>query len=175
MHLLDGSWPIAIVAWFAYLVFAFGVVPIIFRVRFRRWPFVSPIPLTHYSAVECCYAAVYIAYSVALLLGPAPSAVSVIFGLAMLPPTILLQFWAVLAMRSSLRIGFDPERDRCPIVQRGPYRFVHHPIYWSLVLLAISQALLVGVDWRSGMLLGTTLVYVVVQAIAESRYWHRVA
>lgn len=59
-------------AWFGYLAYAFVVVPGWFRLRRGRWPFVSPWPLTSYSAVEVGYALLYAVYSVALVLGPKP-------------------------------------------------------------------------------------------------------
>lgn len=75
-------------------------------------------------------------------------------------------------MGASWRIGFDPECDRCELVRRGPYRALKHPVYWSLVALALSQMLLIGLDMRTWVLLAGTVAYCVVQSRAEDRYWN---
>ncbi len=162
----------ALLAWFGYLTFAFIALPILFRARFGRWPFVVPPPLTRYSTIEACYAVIYFVYCVAMICRPLPPPLSARIGTALLVGAVAVQIWAMLAMGPSWRIGFDPQRDHCDLVRRGPYRLVRHPIYWSLIAVAISQLLLTRVDWPSIMLLGSTLLYFFIQTADENKYWY---
>jgi len=165
--------PHALTAWLVYLVVAFAVMPTMCRLRFGRWPYVSPFPVTRYSLIECLLASLYIVFTIALATGPKPVPISVPLGITMLIVATALQAWAVVAMGPNLRIGFAPNRDKTPLVQRGPYRFLRHPIYWSLTLVAVAQTLLVGIEWRSGILVGGTILYCLIQSSAENRFWHR--
>jgi protein-S-isoprenylcysteine O-methyltransferase Ste14 len=173
MHLL--SWNLRMrttATWWGYLAYAFGILPIVFRARFGRWPFVVPAPLSPYTAVETSYGAVLVAYSASLMYGASGSSVSRALGYGLLVAAVVGQTWAVLAMGESWRIGFDPMGDRTRVVRRGPYRLVKHPIYWSLLAIALSQLLLLGVDWRTLMLVASTALYFAIQAATENRIWH---
>ncbi len=51
---------------------------------------------------------------------------------------IILTTWAVFVMRmSKLRLGPQPDA-KATLVTNGPYRYIRHPMYTSLILLAIG-------------------------------------
>ncbi|MEM1330516.1 MAG: hypothetical protein AAGG07_08145 [Planctomycetota bacterium] len=158
--------------WSAYLVLAFGVAPLLFRIRFRRWPFVPP-RLDEYSIVEVIYATLLGVYTAWLWLDPAPVPVRPPFGWLFYSAgagLVLLSSWS---MGKSWRIGQDASDPDVEHVATTLQRWLSHPIYVGLVLLALGQCLLDGRDaWpRSMLLLGSTMTYVLVQGRAEARRW----
>lgn len=158
--------------WFAYVICAFIVMPGLFRLRFGRWPFVVPVRWTGYTCIEAAFAIACLAYTIALLGGADPSPLSVPAGVALLLAAMTLQAWAVAAMGPHWRIGFDPQRDRCSLVRRGPFPHLRHPIYWSLFGVALSQVFLIGVNWQTILMLLPTSAYFVIQGNAENQYWY---
>lgn len=160
------------VTWFSYLVFAFGVMPLIFYVRFGRSPVVFSARLRdHYYVFEYLYALLIVAFTAALLASPSVPVSGAWIGFALLLLGMTLQSWSVLALGLHWRIGQDPSDASCRFVRAGPYRLLGHPIYLSMVVVAVGQALIMGWDWRSVSLVLGNLVYGFVQGRAESRRW----
>jgi protein-S-isoprenylcysteine O-methyltransferase Ste14 len=161
---------IALSVWVAYLVLAFVVIPGMFRVRHGCWPFVFPPTRSFYTVVEGLFGAVYAVYTVGLVFGASARPVSIIAGLAVTALSLVGLGWALAALGPNWRIGLDTS-GRCVYVRRGPYRFIRHPIYVSLILIALGQVLLAGLDWRTLTLLVATLLYYVLQGRSENRFW----
>jgi protein-S-isoprenylcysteine O-methyltransferase Ste14 len=78
---------------------------------------------------------------------------------------------AVVTLGDSWRIGQDQSDATCAYVTQGPYRFLHHPIYWGMMISAFGQMLLTDGDARGLTLLAGTLTYVLLQGRAESLRW----
>lgn len=162
-----------IAAWITYLVFAFGIMPAVFRARFHRWPFAVAFPPRNaYDVVEYLYAALILTFSAALLAAlPAPAATAGI-GIVTMIFAVALQTWAVLTLGPNWRIGQDRTDPTCAFVRKGPYHLTPHPIYVSMGLVSAGQALMMGWDCRSAALVLGNLVYGLVQARAEALRWH---
>ena len=163
---------LARVTWIAYLVYAFAMWPSLFRLRYGRWPFAySLLRIDRYSVIEASYAAALALFTAALMLGQQPQPASEHGGCAILAAGWILQVWSVECMKGNWRIGQDPSGADVRYVTHGPFRLLRHPIYVSLVLIAMGQTLLTGLDRRTWLLSTTTLVYSVVQGYAEGRSW----
>jgi protein-S-isoprenylcysteine O-methyltransferase Ste14 len=161
---------IATLTWLSYLMLAFVVVPLVFRIRFGQWPFAFPPSKSYYTLVEGIFGTVYAVYTVSLLVGSSTRPISIFWGLMLTSLSLFGQVWAIVSLGPNWRIGLDTS-GRCVYVGRGPYRFMRHPIYVTLILIASGQVLLVGVDWRTGTLLVATLLYFLQQSRFENRFW----
>ena len=160
------------VTWSSYLLFAFGVMPLVFYLRFGRSPVVFPARFRdRYYVFEYLYALLVLAFTIALLGSPSVPARGAWIGLALFLLGMTLQCWSVLSLGPHWRIGQDASDASCTFVRAGPYRFFAHPIYLSMVVVAVGQAVIMGWDWRSVSLVLGNLAYGCVQGRAESRRW----
>lgn len=158
--------------WLSYLLVAFFFLPVIFYLRYRNTPFAVPVfPKNKYDFIEHLYAWVYITYTVALFFLPVRQSKLSWLGIALLVFGVLLQTWAVWSLGKNWRIGQKARDASCEFVTRGPFRIIRHPIYLSIIAVVVGQMLIVGINWRSVLLLISTLLYVAIQGYAESKHW----
>ncbi len=75
--------------------------------------------------------------------------------------SILLVFWAIVAMqKSKLRILPEPSND-ATLVTNGPYRFIRHPMYTG-ILLGCSGLLIAHFTWiRFAFALALAMVLII--------------
>ena len=85
----------------------------------------------------------------------------------------MLRWWAIAALGRNWRIGQDENDESAQFVATGPYRLMHHPINAALILVAIGQGLMTGLDARAIALLGYAVLYFLVQGRAEERAWEK--
>jgi len=64
-------------------------------------------------------------------------------GLALVALGLALGLWALLVMGRHLRIMPEPAPD-APLLRRGPYRLIRHPMYSAVILAALGWLLC---DW----------------------------
>ncbi len=163
---------VARITWLTYAVCALAVVPAAFYIRFRRLPILSSFPPRDtYALVNFLYSVTLVAYTAILILGAEPNTLSTAWGLAVFACGSALQLWAVAAMGPNWRMGHDPNDQTVRFVSHGPFRFLRHPIYAGLVIIAVGQVLLTGLDRRAFLLIIASVLYFAVQGPAESRYW----
>ena len=182
MRLIAGEWqsvlpreegvPMAVGDWLAYLGVHFILVPSWFAWRYRRSPYALKwLPRNGYDVVESTYGLLVAGYTVAVLLAPLPEPKWPVLALACVISGSGLILWAVATLGGSWRIGQDENDSTCVHVPHGPYRVLHHPIYWGMTISAFGQMLLTAADQRGLVLLAGTIVYVLLQGRAESRRW----
>jgi len=78
--------------------------------------------------------------------------------------------WAIMYNRLG-NFNIRPElKDGCTLVTTGPYRFVRHPMYTSVMLLTLGMAVATPIylEWSSLILLSVVLA---LKAIREERLW----
>jgi len=160
------------IAWLCYGTIAYAFFPLLFRVRFGRWPFVYRRRLDAYTLIDFLYAGVLAAFTVALLAPPEPKPISLTLGFALFSAGCAWGFWAVLSMRECWRFGQRVDDPNVCYVTRGPFRIMRHPIYVSLVVISLGEGMLMGIDWRFVMLSTSTVVFSIRQSAAESRHWN---
>jgi protein-S-isoprenylcysteine O-methyltransferase Ste14 len=78
---------------------------------------------------------------------------------------------SVFLMGRAWRIGIDPE-NRTDLAERGPYRWVRHPIYSGWLLILVGQVLVVPHPVVEVAAVLTT-AGVVFEALREERHLHR--
>jgi len=153
---------------------AFVFLPGIFYVRYHRLPFVVPlIPKNKYDIVEYLYAHLHLLFTIFIFIWPLTTTWHPFLGSILFFLGCALQVWSVISFGASWRIGQDRNDTDCEFVCKGPFRIMSHPIYVSLVFIAFGQAMLMGIEWRSAILVLGTLAYIFVQANAETKYWKR--
>lgn len=161
-----------LMTWMAYMVFGFCVMPLVFRLRFGRWPFAVPlIPRNRYDLTEHAYAVVLGAATLVSVFDPRayqafPS--GWLLGLALMVLGVALQIWAILSLGLWWRIGQDPD-ERVRRIRSGPYRWVGHPVYVSLSVIVLGEVVLSGFETWWVIVLVATVVYGFVQGPLESR------
>jgi len=57
-----------------------------------------------------------------------------------------IAIWARIALGSNWS-GLPTFREGHELIQRGPYRFVRHPIYTGVLLMMLGSAILLGRGW----------------------------
>jgi protein-S-isoprenylcysteine O-methyltransferase Ste14 len=158
--------------WIAYLCFHFVLIPGWFAWRYRRTPYALHwLPRNRYDLGESAYGLVVTGYTVALMHGTLPQPHWPAIALASVIAGSGLIVLAVVTLGDSWRIGQDQSDATCAYVTQGPYRFLHHPIYWGMMISAFGQMLLTDGDARGLTLLAGTLTYVLLQGRAESLRW----
>lgn len=83
---------------------------------------------------------------------------------------LMLGIWSVWAMRrSKLRIHPEPHPE-ATLVQHGPYRWIRHPMYSAVLLVAAGWVFAAPAVWR--VLAGCLLVAVLLAKLCrEERLW----
>ncbi|MCA9390614.1 isoprenylcysteine carboxylmethyltransferase family protein [candidate division WWE3 bacterium] len=66
---------------------------------------------------------------------------------------ILIGMWALFAMRSSVLTVYPEVHSETQLVTSGPYKYIRHPMYLSLLLVGLSLLFIDPVWWRIGILL----------------------
>ena len=165
------------VLWLIYAVPAYVLWPVAFRLRYKRTAIAEAFPPRNlYDWFDFALGLSLLSYSAWIVLGPRPdraAAVSLPGGIAVWASGCLLRIWAVYTLGPHWRIGQDEKDTTTVHVKTGPYRIMDHPINTGLILVAIGQALMVGLEARTIFLLTIALVYFLAQAGAEKRYWSR--
>jgi protein-S-isoprenylcysteine O-methyltransferase Ste14 len=82
-------------------------------------------------------------------------------GLAVMWLGLIVRTWAIVVLGRSFRTTVEIDADQ-PVVERGPYRWVRHPAYTGVLLLAAGYGLAMG-SWLS------LLITVTVPAVAMLR------
>jgi protein-S-isoprenylcysteine O-methyltransferase Ste14 len=82
-------------------------------------------------------------------------------GLAVMWLGLIVRTWAIVVLGRSFRTTVEIDADQ-PVVQRGPYRWVRHPAYTGVLLLAAGYGLAMG-SWLS------LLITVTIPAVAMLR------
>ena len=162
------------ITWLMYAVPAYVLYTVVFRLRYGRSAVAERFPPRDlYGWIDYGLAACLISYSCWIVFGVSRAeAISVAAGVGFWALGAMLRIWAVWALGRNWRIGQD-DNDTTEFVRTGPYRFMHHPINSALVLVAIGQAFMTGLDARAMFLLGFSVAYLLIQASAEKRYWQR--
>lgn len=163
--------------WLLYAVPAYLLWPIVFRLHYKRSAIAEAFPPRNlYDLIDFALGACLVAYSCWIVLGPRPdhaAAISVPTGVAVWAAGCSLRIWAVWTLGPHWRIGLDEKDTTTQCVKAGPYKIMDHPINTALVIVAIGQALMTGVDARAIFSLAFALAYLFLQAGAEKRYWSR--
>lgn len=72
--------------------------------------------------------------------GPAGQAVETI-GIGLFVAGHLLQYWSRIVLSRSFRLGAVRPRDDDCLIERGPYRWVRHPMYTAVLAMALGLGL----------------------------------
>ncbi len=165
---------LATVLWCAYLLIAFGAMSLYARLRYGRFPFVTLLDRpTRYNLIDAVYGLVTGGLAVTLILDPPqePTAVVSAGGVVLFVAGLGLQIWAVLTLGRHWRIGQDESERRTQFVTRGPYRWVGHPIYVSLLVIAVSMCVLSAARSDAVAFGVLTVIYAAIQSRREDHYW----
>lgn len=165
-----------VVTWLSFAITAYVLWTVVFRVRYGFSPVAERFPPRNlYGWMDFGLAGCLIGYSVWIVFGAAPEpmldGVGTWIGLALWALGAGLRLWAVLTLGRNWRIGQADNDERAEFVAGGPYRLMHHPINVALVLVAMGQTFMTGLNLRSMVLLAFATVYLLVQAGAEERHW----
>jgi len=90
--------------------------------------------------------------------------------LTILAVGILFGLWTISYNRLG-NFNIRPElKEGCELITTGPYRFVRHPMYTSVLLisLALAVATPIYLEWSSLILLGVVLA---LKSVREERLW----
>jgi protein-S-isoprenylcysteine O-methyltransferase Ste14 len=163
--------------WLVYAVPAYVLWTLVFPLRYGFWPVAGRFPPRNlYAWVDFILGLTLIGYSAWVVLGPAPDparVISVPAGICFWAAGVILRWWAVATLGPHWRIGQDESDTRAEFVATGPYRLIHHPINAALILVAIGQALMTGVDAGAIALLAVSVLYFLVQGRAEEASWKK--
>lgn len=91
---------------------------------------------------SCSYIFVFIQFTCLIILGfTGPLIIRNSYFLLMEIAAILLGIWAILIMRAG-RLNIFPEiLPGAQLIIKGPYRWIRHPMYLAVMLLALSLVL----------------------------------
>jgi protein-S-isoprenylcysteine O-methyltransferase Ste14 len=149
LGLFRQQWPVAgLLGWDALLSLAFfvqhsGMVRRGFRTRVERW-----IPAWSYPAVYAVASGIFLA-AVAVFWQPTGRDLLVLEGVprriaeGVALCAVIFFFWGALALKGFDPFGLSPiraqlrgwEEPRPPFAVSGPYRWVRHPLYFSILVL----------------------------------------
>lgn len=163
MALLVGA-PLVLGAKIAWMRRTLGRSPVVLGRLGRspladRWERVSPFGLLFWPAVWG-----WIAFGDAPLSGEPVRAV----GMGVLSTGVALTAASVVLMGRAWRIGIDPE-NTTDLAQKGPYRWMRHPIYSGFLLIIVGQVLVVPVA-TVVVAAALTAAGIVVQALREEQH-----
>jgi len=91
-------------------------------------------------------------------------------GITILLAGVLFGLWAIRHNRGG-NFNIRPDlKEGCELITTGPYRFVRHPMYTSVMLmtLALAVAAPIYMEWSSLALL---IVVLALKAVREERLW----
>lgn len=161
------------ITWLVYSVPAYLLYAVVFRIRYGKSAVAERFPPRNlYDLTDYALGACLIGYSVWVVFGAAGAEpVSTLAGMCFWSAGCLLRIWAVWTLGVHWRIGQDEGDATAEYVRTGPYRWMEHPINSALVLVAIGQALMTGLDARAMFLLAFSVAYLLAQARAEKRFW----
>jgi protein-S-isoprenylcysteine O-methyltransferase Ste14 len=158
--------------WLIYAVPAYLLWPLIFRARHGFSPIAEKFPPKElYGWVDFILGLTLIGYSTWVVFAPHRQPISLPAGALIWAAGALLRWWAVAALGRNWRIGQDVDDQRAEFVATGPYRLMRHPINAALILVAIGQGLMTGLDAGALWLLACAVLYFLVQGRAEERRW----
>ena len=91
-------------------------------------------------------------------------------GMLVLLGGVLFGLWTIQHNRLG-NFNIRPElKDGCALITTGPYRFVRHPMYTSVLFMSLGLAISTPIylEWSSFLLLGLVLA---LKALREERLW----
>lgn len=91
-----------------------------------------------------------------------------ILGLALVAAGYAATLWCYAAMGGAWRIGVD-QREKNPLVTRGPYRTVRHPIYLFQIVMLAGALLLLPTALSLGVL-AVHLICALIKGADEEKY-----
>ena len=92
------------------------------------------------------------------------------FALTILTVGVLFGLWTIRYNRLG-NFNIRPElKEGCELITTGPYRFVRHPMYTSVLLISLALAVATPtyLEWSSFLLLGLVLA---LKSVREERLW----
>ncbi len=99
---------------------------------------------------------------------PVISDAQLILGIALVAVGYAATLWCYAAMGNAWRIGVD-QREKNPLVTRGPYRAIRHPIY-SFQIVMLAGALLLLPTALSLIALAVHAICAIIKASDEEKY-----
>ena len=96
------------------------------------------------------------------------SRAGLVAGIALTVAGYAATLWCYAAMGDAWRIGINT-KEKNALVNRGPYRFVRHPIYLFQIVMLAGGVLLLPTILSCGIL-GVHLVCVLIKAVDEETY-----
>ena len=91
-------------------------------------------------------------------------------GMTLFLAGVLVGLWAIMHNRVD-NFNIRPDlKEGCELITTGPYHFVRHPMYTSVILmtLALAVATPIYIEWSSLALL---IVVLALKAVREERLW----
>ncbi len=91
-------------------------------------------------------------------------------GITMLLSGVLFGLWAIKHNRRD-NFNIRPDlKEGCELITTGPYRFVRHPMYTSVMLMTLGLAVATPIylEWSSFLLL---IFVLALKAVREERLW----
>jgi protein-S-isoprenylcysteine O-methyltransferase Ste14 len=135
---------VSIYCWFTWEVGL--VVRDLVRRRFRRGPDRGTRVIVSLALAGSVWIGILLRRWVPALETPAPNAFTVA-GVVVIWVGLALRVWAVLTLGRSFSTSIQVDADQT-VVTRGPYRWVRHPSYTGLLLIALGFGLGAG-NWLS--------------------------
>jgi protein-S-isoprenylcysteine O-methyltransferase Ste14 len=168
---VDTRW-LPAATWLAFALTAYALWTLVHRLRYGHSPVAERFPPRNlYGWIDFALGAGIVAYSAWIVLGPEPQPISVPLGVLLWGAGFALRMWAVLTLGPNWRIGQDERDHNVEYVATGPYRLFRHPINAALIIVALGQLLLTGMDARAIFLIALATLYYLAQARAEERFW----
>jgi protein-S-isoprenylcysteine O-methyltransferase Ste14 len=147
LHIIGDCWLIFVIFW---LIAALNV-----KRTTERWSSATGISYFIASAVTywLLVRTEFFGYALLLPHGPGPSFLAVLLGIA----GLIVTLWARIVLGRNWS-GSITHKEGHELVERGPYRFVRHPIYTGMLLMVVATAIARG-TWDSvlGLILFTAV------------------
>lgn len=134
------SWSLVVVAWFAWLY------PLLFRAPHKQdRPSVTLAGPTRAGLLLQCIGIV-VAFVFRMPMESAPSPIRIAVALLLAVVCAVMSWTSVTNLGRQFRISAGLYEDH-QLVSTGPYRFVRHPIYSSMLGILLCTILLIMTDW----------------------------